>query len=115
MFLLLDMQNTIRQLNIIKAQAFVTFSVTETFGFTNIEALACATPIIYPRCKVFDKYYKKDFSETRIDVDNYETFERAVENTYKNTQIQKKAIDYCKDKDWKSATKKLVDIYHSVS
>jgi glycosyltransferase involved in cell wall biosynthesis len=98
-----------------KAQAFVTFSISETFGFTNIEALACATPIIYPKCEVFDTYYKKDFSETRFNVNNYDTFEKAVENTYKNTQIQKKAIEYCEDKDWKSATKKLVDIYHSVS
>ena len=96
-----------------KAQAFVTFSLSETFGFTNIEALACATPIIYPKCKVFDTYYKKDFSETRIEVDDYETFERAVKNTYKNQEIQKKAIEYCKDKDWKSATTKLINIYHS--
>jgi len=98
-----------------KAQSFITFSLSETFGFTNIEALGCATPIIYPKCKVFDTYYKKDFSETRFNVNEYDTFERAVENTYKNTQIQKKAIEYCKDKGWKSATKKLVDIYHSVS
>jgi glycosyltransferase involved in cell wall biosynthesis len=95
-----------------KAQAFVTFSLSETFGFTNIEALACATPIIYPKCKVFDTYYKKDFNETRFDVYNYDTFERAVNITYKNTQIQKKAIEYCKDKHWKSATKKLIDIYN---
>ena len=97
-----------------KAQAFVTFSLTETFGFTNIEALSCATPIIYPKCKVFDTYYKKDFSQTRFNVDVYDTFERAVNNTYKNTRIQKKAIEYCKDKDWNSATKKLLDIYRSV-
>ena len=62
-----------------KAQAFVTFSLSETFGFTNIEALACATPIIYPKCKVFDTYYKKKFSDTRFDVDVYKTFEKAVE------------------------------------
>jgi glycosyltransferase involved in cell wall biosynthesis len=96
-----------------KAQAFVTFSVTETFGFTNIEALACATPIIYPKCKVFDTYYKNEFSKTRIDVDDYKTFEKAVENTYKNQNLQKKTIEYCKNKDWKSATKNLIDIYHS--
>ena len=97
------------------AQAFVTFSLSEAFGFTNIEALACATPIIYPKCNVFDTYYKKDFSETRFDVNDYGTFEKAVRNTYKNTRIQKKAIEYCEDKDWKSATKKLIDIYHSVA
>ena len=96
-----------------KAQTFVTFSLSETFGFTNIEALACGTPIIYPKCKVFDTYYKKDFSETRFNVNHYETFEKAVINTYKNTLIQKKAIKYCQDKDWKSATKKLRDIYYS--
>lgn len=96
------------------AQAFVTFSLSETFGFTNIEALACATPIIYPECKVFDTYYKKDFSETRFNVNDYDTFEKAVENTYNNTRIQQKAIEYCKDKDWKSATIELEEIYHSI-
>jgi 1,2-diacylglycerol 3-alpha-glucosyltransferase len=95
------------------AQAFITFSLSETFGFTNIEALACATPIIYPKCKVFDTYYKKDFSETRFDANDYDSFEKAVENTYNNRGLQQKAIRYCKDKDWKSATKKLLDIYRS--
>jgi glycosyltransferase involved in cell wall biosynthesis len=95
-----------------KAQAFVTFSLSETFGFTNIEALSCATPIIYPKCKVFDTYYKKDFALTRFNVNDYESFEIAVKNTYNNDEIQKKAIEYCKDKDWKSTTKKIVDIYY---
>lgn len=95
------------------AQAFITFSLTESFGFTNIEALACATPIIYPKCDVFDTYYKKDFSDTCFDVNNYDSFEKAVKYTYKNTTVQKKAIEYCKDKNWKSATKKLINIYCS--
>ncbi len=96
-----------------RAQAFVTFSISETFGFTNIEALACATPIIYPACKVFDNYYKRDFNKTRFNVTDYDSFERAVGNTYNNQSIQQKAIEYCKDKNWKSAALKLIEIYRS--
>jgi len=94
-----------------KAQAFVTFSTTEAFGFTLIEALATSTPILYPKCTVFDSLYKKDFKETRFNIKKYNSFEKAVAFTYCNVELQQKAIDYCKDKDWDSATKKLIEIY----
>ena len=41
------------------ADAFVTCSTSETFGLTVLEALACGTPAVMPRCAVFDELWGK--------------------------------------------------------
>ena len=97
-----------------KAQAFVTFSLSEMFGFTNLEALACATPIIYPACEVFDRYYRSDFSETRFDLTDFHSFKRAVDATYRTPKLQQKAIAFCAGKDWYSKTRALSSIYQKI-
>ena len=94
-----------------KAQAFITFSITEAFGFTLIESLACGTPIIYPKCEVFDRLYKEDFRKSRFSLDSFDEFEQCVNFTYNNNELIQQAGDFCKGKDWKHATKDLVRIY----
>jgi 1,2-diacylglycerol 3-alpha-glucosyltransferase len=94
-----------------KAQAFITFSNTEAFGFTLIESLACGTPIIYPKCEVFDNLYKNAFSKSRFNLDSFDEFEKCVNFTYNNNELIQQSIVFCNGKDWKCATKDLVHIY----
>mmetsp|Transcript_62363 Transcript_62363/g.103729 ORF Transcript_62363/g.103729 Transcript_62363/m.103729 type:complete len:541 (-) Transcript_62363:276-1898(-) len=39
------------------ADVFVTCSTSETYGLTVLEALACGTPAVVPRCAVFDELW----------------------------------------------------------
>jgi len=94
-----------------KAQAFITFSITEAFGFTLIESLACGTPVIYPKCEVFDNLYKEDFRKSRFSLDSFDEFEQCVNFTYNNNELIQQSIVFCNGKDWKCATKDLVRIY----
>lgn len=93
------------------AQAFVTFSVSEMYGFTNLEALACGTPVDYPACDTFDRYYTQAFPHTRFDPTDFHSFHRAVDFTSGNVKLRRTAIAFCADKDWHSATRQLCDVY----
>lgn len=93
-------------------QAFITFSLSETYGFTLLESLATSTPIIYPRCNVFDDLYRKEFSQTSFDINNFESFKKAIEYTYDNSKLNKKCYKYAKQNTWEYATEKLLSIYN---
>lgn len=94
-----------------EAQAFVTFSLTETFGQTCTEALACGTPIIYPQCEIFDQLYQSSFPQTRFQAESLVSFLAAVDFTHNNQQASRRARDYCKSRDWAWATRTLVAMY----
>jgi glycosyltransferase involved in cell wall biosynthesis len=96
-----------------RAQAFVTFSTTEAFGFTCLEALACGTHCLYPKCDVFDKLYSSAFPDTRFDSDNFDTFKRAVDYTYGNDKHIENN-QFTLNRTWKKATEELVNIYSDV-
>ena len=95
------------------AQAFVTFSTTEAFGFTCLEALACGTHCIYPKCDVFDKLYLSTFPNTGFDSNDFDTFKRAVDFTYNNDKHIENN-EFTLNRTWKKATEELVAIYSDV-
>ncbi|CAF1155136.1 unnamed protein product [Rotaria sordida] len=60
------------------AQAFICTSLNESYGFTLLESLSCGTPIIYPKCPVFEQLYKTYFSQLEYDLDNDNEFINAL-------------------------------------
>ena len=88
-------------------------SLSETFGFTLIESMACGTPVIYPRCGVFDSLYGNSFPELCYDFDKDSTFLKAVENFNSNyKELSSRSIDYASRQSWDAATKDLVKNYY---
>jgi glycosyltransferase involved in cell wall biosynthesis len=45
------------------ADVFITCSISETFGLTVLEALACGLPVALPHCTVFDELWQQTLPE----------------------------------------------------
>ena len=106
--------NEVPQYKLIKyyqeAKFFFTCSITETYGFTCLEALSCGTPILYPRCKVFNNLYNKYFYEMSFDLNNDISFIKSVKYIETNN-LNSKCRKYAEKYSWKNATIKLLHIY----
>jgi glycosyltransferase involved in cell wall biosynthesis len=95
-----------------KADFHLVSSLSETFGFTLIESMACGTPVIYPDCGVFRSLYLEKFPELIYDVNDESSFLRAVENLNENiSSLSNRSIEYTERHSWESATKDLVRKY----
>jgi glycosyltransferase involved in cell wall biosynthesis len=95
-----------------RADFHLVSSLSETFGFTLIESMACGTPVIYPDCGVFRSLYLKDFPELMYDVQDDSSFLRAVKSL--NDQLETlsiRSIEYAGKHSWDSATQDLVRNY----
>lgn len=96
-----------------KARAHITLSESETFCLTLLESLACGTPIIYPKCNVFDSLYSKDFSDFCLTNEN--SLKNIIRHIEKNElDLNFKCRDYSKKFSWEKATDKLLDIYDDI-
>ena len=92
-----------------EASIFVTFSLSETFGFTLLESLSCGTPIIYPKCGVFCELYDNKFIKCSFDVCNQNEFKNAL---FEASQIDHQTcIDFASKYSWYNATTHLIDNY----
>lgn len=92
-----------------KADFHLVSSLSETFGFTLIESMACGTPVIYPSCGVFRSLYEKDFPELMYDVESNSSFLNSVILLNDNIEtLSKKSISYSSQHTWESATRDLV-------
>jgi glycosyltransferase involved in cell wall biosynthesis len=95
------------------AKAFVTCSLSETFGFTNLESLSCGTPIMYVRCDVFNGLYDDEFKECSFNETNHDEFVNAYIHTQQNiTHIQ--CVNFANKFTWKNATEDLLNIYKTL-
>jgi glycosyltransferase involved in cell wall biosynthesis len=92
--------------------ATITCSLSETFGFTQLESLSCGTPILYPHCKVFDDLYYKDFPETSFSLNNIEQLKKSIKYL-ENNNIRMKCRQYAEKKSWMEATKNLIEIFRN--
>ncbi|NBU98370.1 MAG: glycosyltransferase [Spirochaetia bacterium] len=96
-----------------RADFHLVSSLSETFGFTLIESMACGTPVIYPDCGVFRSLYYENFPELIYNVEDRDSFLRAVENLNSNlNHYSNKSIEYSERHSWESATKDLVFKYY---
>lgn len=92
-----------------KSQAFITTSLSETFGLTLLESLACGTPIIYPKCPLFTQLYAADFPHWQFDLQNSEAFIQAVLSTEKFSRAQCRT--FAQEHSWEKVTEKMIHLY----
>jgi len=99
-----------------KASIFITASLTETFGFTLLEALSCGTPILFPHCEVFDRLYGSDFEHNGFDINNNNDFLRAFNYimSNQNKATYQKCREYAMQRGWKSVCNDIINIYQTV-
>jgi len=97
------------------AQAFVCTSLNESYGFTLLESMSCGTPIIYPKCAVFDKLYKPNFPQLEYHVDNDQEFINVLIYIQNNgEQLRQSCRTYANQYSWRKSTEDLVSIYQSI-
>lgn len=95
-----------------RADFHLVSSLSETFGFTLIESMACGTPVIYPDCGVFRSLYLNDFPELMYDINDDSSFLNAVDRLNNNLEtLSLRSIDYSQKHSWESATRDLVKNY----
>lgn len=95
-----------------KAQAFLSFSKSETFGFTLLESLSCGTPFICFDTPPFDSLYKSEFPESMMTPSR--SFEDCVNYTLQGGQkLREKCRAYAETKSWRKATEELALLYSS--
>ena len=95
-----------------KADFHLVSSLSETFGFTLIESMACGTPVIYPNCSVFRSLYLEQFPELIYDCNDESSFLKAVESLNANlSSLSHRSIAYAERHSWESATRDLVRKY----
>lgn len=89
-------------------------SLSETFGFTIVESMACGTPVLYPKCNVFSSLYEKDFPDLMYDINNPNSFLKAVGYLEKNlTQLSNRCIEYAKNHSWENVSQSILQLYQS--
>ncbi len=87
-------------------------SLSETFGFTLIESMACGTPVIYPDCPVFDSLYGNDFPELKYKIDDNRSFLKSVDSLYENyEEFRKRSVEYSEKHSWLEASRSLMECY----
>ncbi|CAF4902569.1 unnamed protein product [Rotaria sp. Silwood1] len=97
------------------AQAFICTSLNETYGFTLLESLSCGTPIIYPKCPVFENLYKPYFPQLEYDINNDKEFINALKYIQQNDKnLPQLCRAYACQYSWKKATEDLVSIYQNI-
>ena len=97
-----------------KADFHLVSSLSETFGFTLIESMACGTPVIYPDCGVFRSLYLNDFPELMYNVNDDSSFFKAVDHLNSSLEsLSLQSIEYAKKHSWQSATQDLIRNYSS--
>ena len=97
------------------AQAFVCTNLNESYGFTLLESMSCGTPIIYPKCAVFDKLYKPHFPQLEYHLDNDQEFLNVLAYIrYSGEELRQSCRTYANQYSWKKSTEDLVSIYESI-
>ncbi|CAF3712875.1 unnamed protein product [Rotaria sp. Silwood1] len=97
------------------AQAFICTNLNETYGFTLLESLSCGTPIIYPKCPVFEKLYKPYFPQLEYDINNNKEFINALKYIQKNDKnLRQLCRAHACQYSWKKATEELVSLYQNI-
>ncbi len=97
------------------AQAFLCSSLNESYGFTLLESLACGTPIIYPKCDVFQQLYKPYFPQLEYDVNNDQQFINALKYVQQSDEhLRELCRTYASRYSWEKSTEDLVSIYQKL-
>ncbi|UJR24123.1 hypothetical protein I4U23_027090 [Adineta vaga] len=97
-------------------QAFLCTSLNESYGFTLLESLSCGTPIIYPKCHVFQKLYQKSFPQLEYDVNNNQEFLNVLTYVEEHSeQLRELSRKYALKYSWETSTKDLLEIYKKIS
>ena len=87
-------------------------SLSETFGMTLIESMACGTPVIYPKCDVFEELYSKEFPELMYDLNDLNSFNNSIDFLNKNiSSLSEKSFEFSKNFSWEKITKDLLNLY----
>ncbi|CAF0962902.1 unnamed protein product [Adineta steineri] len=97
------------------AQAFVCTSLNESYGFTLLESMSCGTPVIYPKCDVFQKLYKPYFPQLEYDVNNDKQFLDALKYIQESdVHLRESCRTYACRYSWETSTKDLLSIYEKL-
>jgi len=97
--------------------AYVFPSLSETFGFTTIEAMSCGVPVITSNCSsmpeinenaaiYFDPESPQDIAE-KIDI--------VLENEELRTEMTKKGLELVKRYNWQHTAIKMIDLFNENS
>jgi glycosyltransferase involved in cell wall biosynthesis len=89
----------------------ITSSLSETYGFTLLESLACGTPVVYPDCGVFRALYHEPFPECCYDVDDPEQFWRAVRCA--EAVAPERCVEYAQRHTHHESTRHIVENYYT--
>jgi glycosyltransferase involved in cell wall biosynthesis len=96
------------------ADVFVTCSVSETFGLTVLEALACGLPVVLPHCAVFDELWEAKLpSEWWWDANDVPGLLRAIEAASSPTAKRWLTQNPVKA-SWSDATAELAQQYETM-
>ncbi|CAF4174355.1 unnamed protein product [Rotaria sp. Silwood2] len=97
------------------AMAFICTSLNESYGFTLLESISCGTPIIYPKCSVFEKLYKPYFPQLEYDLDNDNEFINALKYIQQSDKhLRQLCRTHACQYSWKKSTEDLVSIYQNL-
>ncbi len=97
------------------AQAFISTSLHESYGFTLLVSLSCGTPIIYLKCDVFDKLYKPYFPQLEYSIQNDQQFINVLNYIQHNgEQLRQDCRTYAKQYSWQKSTEDLISIYKRI-
>jgi 1,2-diacylglycerol 3-alpha-glucosyltransferase len=97
------------------AQAFICTSLNESYGFTLLESMSCGTPIIYPKCAVFDKLYKPNFPQLEYHIENDQEFLNVLTYIQHNGEyLRQSCRTHANQYSWRKSTEDLVSIYKTI-
>lgn len=94
------------------SQAYISSSLFETWGLTLSEALACGTPIVYPKHIPFTTLYANQIPQGCYAIDDEKSFCDAVLHTeHTSVQDRMRLHQIAKGYSWENATRQLISIY----
>ena len=77
--------------------------------------MSCGTPIIYPKCDVFDKLYKPYFPQLEYDINNDHEFVNVLNYVQQSgEQLRQLCRTHADQYSWEKSTKDLVSIYEKI-
>lgn len=99
-----------------KSNIFILPSINETFGITYIEAMSQGIPVLYVKGTGIYNYFKKDNPGEIVDVNDYSTWDSAIDKVLTNYAFySKNGIKHSKMFSWAKISQKYFDLYKKIT